>query len=93
MSTLDIAWSLGGGGELCRRMEALAEEWRIGGAPTQPWEVILDVLNNEYNPLPDQLPELGDPPRLRPAVPGRGYFRLPRDIAESEPRRAREPGE
>lgn len=78
MTDFEAIW-FGQGAELARRMEALAAEMDIEGGQRAP-EMIRAVLNCDHNPLPDQLPELGDPPapRLRPSVPG---FRLPRDIA------------
>lgn len=68
MDDLGAIW-MGSGVELARRIEALAGEWELLGTTARPWETLREVLNCDYNPLPDRLPELGDPPTLRPAVP------------------------
>lgn len=59
------------GADLARRMLALADE--IEASPpfslmAGPAERIREVIRVDYNPLP-HLPELGDPPTIRPAVP------------------------
>lgn len=67
MTDLEGIW-LGAGAELARRMDALAAEMHIDGEERAA-EMVRSVLECEYNPLADQLPELGDPPKLRPSVP------------------------
>jgi len=92
MTDLEAVW-FGNGSELVRRLQALTAEMRLEGHGHAA-DLVTAVLECDYNPLPDQLPELGDPSsvRLRSAVRGRGYFRLPRDVADVAPRRACEPG-
>jgi hypothetical protein len=88
MRDIEAIW-FGHGGELARRMDALAAE--LSTATPDAARAIRDVLDCEYNPLPDRLPELGDPP-LRRAVPGRPVLSLPPPLAEHVTRRAQEPG-
>jgi hypothetical protein len=77
------------GVDLVRRLQALEQELRIEGHQDAA-DSLLSVLTGEYNPLPDQLPELGDPPRpLRPAVPPPVSLPL---AGEHVPRRAPDPG-
>jgi hypothetical protein len=90
MTDFEAIW-FGQGAELARRMVALAAEMDIEGEPRAA-EMIRGVLNCEYNPLPDQLPPLGDPPRLRPAVPGVQIISLPPPLGEHVARRAVDPG-
>jgi hypothetical protein len=71
------------GCELARRMLALADELETEAADGRYTAgLIRQVIRCEYNPLPDQLPELGDPPTLRSALPpnsrsGRGVAAEP----------------
>jgi hypothetical protein len=96
MRDIEAIW-FGHGGELARRMDALADQLEMSGTElrTEAFRVaadqIRDVLDCEHNPLPDRLPELGDPP-LRRAVPGRPVLSLPPPLAEHAARRAQEPG-
>jgi hypothetical protein len=66
---LTAPW-MGNGVDLAARMLALADELEAMGALIGV-HLIRAVIRCEYNPLP-HLPELGDPPTLRPAVPPRG---------------------
>jgi hypothetical protein len=88
MRDIEAIW-FGQATELARRMDALADEMDAAGHHDAA-RAIRDVLNCEHNPLPDKLPELGDPPTLRPAVPPR--LTLPPPIVEHAARRASDPG-
>lgn len=88
MRDIEAIW-FGQATELARRMDALAGD--LADSAPEAARAIRDVLHCEYNPLPDRLPELGDPPapRIRPAVP---VLTLPPPFAEHAARRAQEPG-
>ncbi len=63
MRDVEAIW-MGRGCDLARRMDALADE-----LPGEWGQLIRDVLDCAYDPLPPVYPPLGLPPRLRPAVP------------------------
>jgi hypothetical protein len=88
MRDIEAIW-FGQGAELARRMDALAAELDATGDTPGAGDHIRWVLNCDHNPLPDQLPELGDPP-LRPAVPR--MLTLPPPLAEHAARRGQDPG-
>jgi hypothetical protein len=70
MRDIEAIW-FGQGSELARRMQALQHDLanRHDTGFRNAAQLIGEVLFADYNPLPDRLPELGDPPTLRPAVP------------------------
>jgi hypothetical protein len=90
MRDIEAIW-FGQGAELARRMDALAAHLEEIDPVDGPHfaGAIRDVLNCDHNPLPDQLPELGDPP-LRPAVPR--TLTLPPPLAEHAARCGQDPG-
>lgn len=73
MDTIDVIWGRRSATDLARRMDALADRLAdldpVDG-PTYA-TLIRSVLTCDFNPLPDRLPELGDPPTLRPPFPTR----------------------
>lgn len=95
LDDLGAVW-MGHGVELAARLNALAEELIAYGHPIAAG-AIRDVLTCEYNPLPDDDTELGDPPTataasaVRPAVPDLG-IRLRTGPNEARLRRGGEPG-
>jgi hypothetical protein len=67
---LTAPW-MGNGVDLATRMLALRDELSARGRGEADYAagLILEVIRCDYNPLPPVRPQLGDPPRLRPAVP------------------------
>lgn len=81
------------GVDLVRRLQALIEEMKIEGEERAA-EMVLNVLTGEYNPLPDRLPELGDPPGAAATLPrAPRMLSLPPPFAEHVARRTQDPGE
>lgn len=69
MDLIETIWARHSAVGLARRFEALAAEFDTFGMGLAA-EQVRKVLMADYNPLPD-LPELGDPPTVRPAFPTR----------------------
>lgn len=70
LDDIGVVW-FGNGVDLAERMRALADllDTRPDVGSQHAADEIRQVLTTDYNPLPDRLPQLGDPPTLRPAVP------------------------
>jgi hypothetical protein len=70
MDDIEVIWQRHSAVSLARRFEALADEFATFGMGLAA-DQVRKVLTADYDPRPDQLPQLGDPPTVRPAVPPR----------------------
>lgn len=64
---VEAIW-FGHGCELARQIKAFIESWRGTTDTDAVIDALQDVLYADVNLLPG-LPQLGDPPTLRPAIP------------------------